>query len=250
MNRSESIANLAKALSGFQGELEAPKKTSDNPYFKSKYADLAAVLHSAKLLLIKYELAVVQATDVIDGKLYLLTTLMHSSGEWITAVYPVRPRPTKDKDTGQIIADTPVAMGSALTYARRYSVMAMLGIASEDDDGAAVSETFAPPAPTSLENGGVRPAVRAPVAEPHPAAAQTVMKFGKHKGKKWSEVPAEYLRWWSQQPDSQIKSPQLFSYAMDVLEELDMQGGEEKSTDEEPPPIPARADFSDDDIPF
>ncbi len=125
MDKSENINELAAALAKAQGELKNAGKNSDNPYFKSKYADLAEILNTVREPLAKYGLAITQLYDGMNGKDIAVTTmLMHSSGQYIanTGNYPV----SKQDIQG---------VGSAITYARRYSLAAMLGLAQEDDDG-------------------------------------------------------------------------------------------------------------------
>ncbi len=125
MEKSEQINELATALAKAQGEMRNAGKNADNPYFKSKYADLSEILKAAKEPLAKYGLAIMQLYDGMSGKDISVTTmLMHSSGQYIanTGNYPV----TKQDIQG---------VGSAITYARRYSLAAMLGLAQEDDDG-------------------------------------------------------------------------------------------------------------------
>jgi len=123
--KSESIAALAKALSAAQADYNALIKDSNNPFFKSKYADLAACLDSVKDALKAHGLAVIQTTDITEaGNVRLVTTLAHESGEWITGEYPVKP-----------IKEDPQGYGAAMTYARRYCLQAILGLAAEDDDG-------------------------------------------------------------------------------------------------------------------
>ncbi len=122
--QSETIGALAAALAKAQGEISPAPMDRDNPFFKSKYATLTSLWESARAALAKNGLAVTQVTDFdANGKIVLITTLLHSSGEWIGGVYPVR-----GKD------DTPQATGSALTYARRYAFGALVGLTSDDDD--------------------------------------------------------------------------------------------------------------------
>src|ERR1700675_4573602 len=129
MQTSETINELATALSKAQGEITGALKDSANPFFKSKYADLASCWDSCRSALSKNSLAVFQAAETSpEGHLILTTTLAHSSGQWMRASLGVTP-----KD------DSPQAMGSALTYARRYALTAMVGIAQVDDDGNAAS---------------------------------------------------------------------------------------------------------------
>lgn len=131
MNQSETIGQLALALSKVQGKLTHAKKDSQNPFFHSSYADLGAVLDSCRSLLADNELSIMQFPgDLIraeDGLLamQLTTILAHSSGEWIS------------KEMEMPIAKVdPQGTGSCLTYMRRYSLAAVLGIyAGGDDDG-------------------------------------------------------------------------------------------------------------------
>lgn len=124
MNKSDSITELAKALAKFQGEIKNPSNTATNPYFKSKYAPLNDVLNLVRPLLSKNGLSIVQAPSGDGENIVVTTTLIHESGEWIE--FP--PLVLKaDKATAQ-------GAGSAITYARRYALSAVLGISSEDDD--------------------------------------------------------------------------------------------------------------------
>ena len=128
MNTSSSIANLAEALSKAQGAMRNAPKDSANPFFKSKYADLASVSDACRAELAANGLAVAQLPEIRDGKLVLSYVLMHASGEWISGELEMTP-----------IKSDPQGVGSAITYARRYSLAAITGIATEDDDGNAAS---------------------------------------------------------------------------------------------------------------
>jgi hypothetical protein len=124
--KSETIGKLAEALSKAQGEMPDAEKTGENPFFKkngkpTKYATLSDVLKVAKPTLAKHGLSFVQ---FIEDEIYLSTLLLHISGEWISG----RMKLLLDKATMQ-------SQGSALSYARRYSLTSLLGIADEDDDG-------------------------------------------------------------------------------------------------------------------
>lgn len=124
-SKSESIAELAKALAKAQGEMEAAKKDSANPFFNSHYADLASVRDAIREPFAKNGLAVAQipASVATDGTVRLSTMLMHASGEWIAGDL-----------TMKASKNDPQAIGSCLTYARRYALSAMAGVATEDDD--------------------------------------------------------------------------------------------------------------------
>lgn len=130
MNKSDSIGKLAEALSMAQGAMQNAKKDSSNPFYKSKYADLASVIDAVRRPLSDNGLSFSQLVEEADHSAKITTMLMHSSGEWLSSVISLTP--TKDDPQG---------MGSAITYARRYALGAILGVASEeDDDGNAASE--------------------------------------------------------------------------------------------------------------
>lgn len=131
MNTSEQINELAAALAKAQAQIQPAKKENVNPAFKSKYADLASVWDACREPLTANGLAVVQMpTDCAEaGRVALVTTLLHSSGQWISSMVSTR-----------IVKDDPQGVGSALTYLRRYALSAMVGVAPDDDDGNAASQ--------------------------------------------------------------------------------------------------------------
>jgi len=125
MNKSESIKEIAAALSKAQGELKNAKRDKINPFFKSKYADLPALWNASRSVLAKYGLSIVQGAPADEKSIIIETLLMHESGEWIESQLTLHAE-----------KPTPQSMGSAITYGRRYSLAAMLGlVADEDDDG-------------------------------------------------------------------------------------------------------------------
>jgi len=129
MNQSEQINELAAALSKAQGTITPALRDSTNPFFKSKYADLSNIWGACKAALAENGLAVLQTMDCKEDKIFLMTTLAHSSGQWIRSCLPIMP--TKNDAQG---------IGSAITYMRRYSLAAMVGVTTdEDDDGNAAS---------------------------------------------------------------------------------------------------------------
>jgi ERF superfamily len=129
MQSSAEINELASALAKAQGSITGALKDSANPFFKSKYADLASCWDACRTALSVNGLSVVQCPDsTAEGITFLDTTLMHLSGQWIRSRLIVQ---CKD--------NTPQAMGSGMTYARRYAFAAMIGIAQIDDDGNAAS---------------------------------------------------------------------------------------------------------------
>ena len=133
MKQSESIKELATALSAFQGQITSVTKdaTVTTAKFSYKYAGLPTVIEHIRAGMVKNGLSVVQtAQPVIDaGHLVMETMLLHNSGEWIRGHTPLK-----------LVADDPQGMGSAITYARRYGLCAILGIASDEDDDSVLAQ--------------------------------------------------------------------------------------------------------------
>ncbi|MDY0227250.1 MAG: ERF family protein [Desulfomicrobium apsheronum] len=149
MNKSESIASLAAALAKAQGEMENAGKNSVNPHFKSKYADLAEILNTVRPVLSKHGLAVTQFPAFEGGTAHVETILTHASGEWMSGTCSA---PVQKSD--------PQGVGSALTYLRRYSLVAVCGLAQEDDDANAAAKpkaTAQKPAATMPKPEPIKP---------------------------------------------------------------------------------------------
>lgn len=168
MEKSEKIGTLAAALVAAQPKIEGATKDKENPAFRgAKYADLASVMDACKDALNEQGITVVQSPQPSDvGKLSLETVLLHKSGEWISGTI-----------TMPLAKNDPQGYGSALTYARRYGLAAMVGVCPEDDDGNAASgktptphrastlarpatkPTSPPPANMNPQTGEIPPAV-------------------------------------------------------------------------------------------
>ena len=136
MRTSEEIDKIAAALVKFQGEVESPKKSVENDAFKKggkalKYADLDAIIKTVTPALAKNGLSQHQFTDTdIENKAVKITTMiLHESGQYFFGDTLVLPAESFGKFNAQTV-------GSAITYGRRYSLSAILGIASENDDDA------------------------------------------------------------------------------------------------------------------
>lgn len=131
MKSSETVSKIATALIQAQEQITFAVKDANNPFFKSKYADLPTVIDAVKPALNKAGIAFIQsATPSEPGTLSLTTRLLHSSGEWI-----------EDTATAPLAKNDPQGYGSAITYLRRYSLAAMTGLYQDDDDGNAASQT-------------------------------------------------------------------------------------------------------------
>lgn len=135
MNTSEQCNDLYKALSIAQGEIQNPSKDAINPHFKSHYADLSGGINAIRAALANNGLSIVQITSMRDDVLMLTTRVCHSSGQWLEGEYPVCKFPS-----------APQIAGSAMTYARRYALFAIVGIAGEDDDGETANQSITPAA--------------------------------------------------------------------------------------------------------
>lgn len=122
MEKSQSIKSIAAALQAFQGKMSKIKKDSNNPFFKSKYASLSTILEHIQEPLAECGISFAQFPDGTS----LCTIIMHGdSGEWMQANYDICP-----------VKNDPQAIGSAITYARRYALGAVLGLNIDDDDDA------------------------------------------------------------------------------------------------------------------
>jgi hypothetical protein len=129
MNSSQSIANLTASLVKAQARIEGAAKDKTNPHFRSKYADLSSVVEAIKGPITDQGLAYTQVLHDADASAKVETIILHSSGEWLSCGVISVPVSKHDAQ----------GYGSALTYARRYSLSAAFGVAPEDDDGNAAA---------------------------------------------------------------------------------------------------------------
>jgi hypothetical protein len=126
MEQSDSIKEIATALCKAQAEMKPAPKDATNPHFKSRYADLASIWEAVREPLTKHGLSVIQSVMHTDNGIAVQTQLNHQSGEWLR----MDPCPIPvDKSTAQ-------SAGSAITYGKRYSLSAAVGIVADDDDDA------------------------------------------------------------------------------------------------------------------
>jgi hypothetical protein len=143
MIRSDSIGKLAEALAKAQAKIKNAKKESANPFYNSKYADLASVRDACNAELAENGLAVIQLPTTRNGKMVLEYALLHTSGEFIASEIEMNP-----------VKSDPQGIGSAITYARRYTLAGIAGVATEDDDGNAASQQPSPHGPTKKPHSG------------------------------------------------------------------------------------------------
>lgn len=129
MNKSESIKNIAIAMCKAQSEMGGVSKGANNIFFKSKYADLSAIVQAVKEPFSNNGLSYVQFPIEQGGRIGVETILMHESGEYLSNEFTV-----------QLSKQDAQGAGSAITYCRRYGLQSIAGIPSEDDDGNSASQ--------------------------------------------------------------------------------------------------------------
>src|SRR2546429_2109543 len=150
--RSESIGKLAGAMAKAQGMMKAAIKDAENPYYHSHYADLASVIEVVRVPLSSNEISWFQfprTVEIVTGKdrqiwVEVETMLCHVSGEWISETLAL-----------PVATETAQGIGSAETYARRYSLGSICGVASEEDDGAESADPKKLSAANSLRNSSL-----------------------------------------------------------------------------------------------
>ncbi len=154
--------SFAEAFCKLQAEIRPAIKDSVNPHFRSKYADLGAVWEAVKKPLTDHGFSVIQSPDFDGDNMFLRTIVLHVGGEKLEGRYPIRPS-----------KNDPQGVASAITYARRYSISAMLGvIADDDDDGNAASTPAKPSAAAPAQDQDVTDGVTNWVATQKAAIAK------------------------------------------------------------------------------
>ena len=126
MEHSEQLNELAPALAKAQGQMTGAAKSAANPFFKSKYADLASVWDACRQPFAENGLSLLQSPSTDGVRVSLDTLLLHTSGQWIKGTVSVSAK-----------EDSPQAVGSCITYLRRYALQSFAGVAPEDDDAEA-----------------------------------------------------------------------------------------------------------------
>ena len=152
---------ISQALVKFQSQLKPVNKDSENPFFKSSYADLSSILQAVMPILSSNGLAISQPMKIHEGFTVLMTRLIHESGESLESemILPVLADPQK--------------FGSLITYYKRYQLQAMLGISTRDEDDDA--NTLVPEKVVNRQYQAQKPA-NAPIAAPNPIAASDAQK--------------------------------------------------------------------------
>ncbi len=198
MNKSDTISELAKALSSFQGKMVAVKKDAVNPFYKSKYATLDTIWETIRNPLAENGLSVTQTLGfTLEGKSFLETTLYHG-GEWTSGQQLLNP-----------VKDDPQSFGSAISYARRYGLSAILGIVADEDDDANIAtkpepkaELKAPPPPSSDTDPG------------------TIIKEGGRENKEGKISPAQTKKIYASVKEKGITADQAKAYLKEVFHKM------------------------------
>ncbi len=178
MTTSENINEIAGALAKAQAEMGGAKKDAANPFFKSKYADLASVREACIGPLSKQGISVIQSPSAEGATVSVVTLLAHSSGQWMRGSASCT---AKD--------DSPQSIGSAVTYLRRYALQSFAGIAPEDDDAEAAQ---------GRPNGAAKVTASGPIQHPNgyldwlDDMAAVVDEGTERLEKAWKASKAEY----------------------------------------------------------
>lgn len=188
MKRSETIGELVKALAQAQGEFTPALKSGLNPHLKNKYATLDAVIAVIRKPLCKNGLSFVQPfSDDGEGVYTLETLLFHESGEWIGSEAVV-PRMAENRGVNAL-----QAFGGSLTYMRRYSLAALLGISSEEDADGSGGTTREKKTVTKPAQKSTRPAAIPAKGKPPSTKATKAGQNGNVKKDKGIMPPLEIL---------------------------------------------------------
>jgi ERF superfamily len=138
--RSETVALLFTAMSKAQGQMEMASKDADNPFFHSKYADMASVVGVIRKPFADNGLFFMQFPNATDEGIEVTTLIGHESGEWVESVLAL---PTMKID--------PQGYGTAITYCCRYAIRSIAGVAPEEDDGNKATESAGKARETALK---------------------------------------------------------------------------------------------------
>ncbi len=191
---SQPYTKIFAALIKAQSEMGAAVKDYTNPFFHSKYADLAENISVCKKPLNDNGIGVFQPLSSVPGGVRVTTIFLHTSGEWMRSELDF---PAEKAD--------PQAYGKVATYARRYSLNAFLSIPSEDDDGNAGSVAAA-------KKPQGQPATRSRPPEPSGPCAPKTSLFKEWAGKPWRDIPQDQLDWFADVINQGVMDPKKAQY--------------------------------------
>lgn len=209
---------VMEAFVKFQSQMPTVVENKVNPHFKSKYADLAAIMSAAREPLSANGLAVTQAVGGDATSVRVTTSLVHVSGESMFGEPCVLPVPSA--------AQTPQGFGSAITYARRYSLAALLGIVTDVDDDANEAQGAKPNAPPPPSGASLRDKVVAPPSDGKPPRTHRdfEIRFGKSKGQMLSTIDGASLQYYIDASQKAVNDPTKEQYkAANARELADLQ---------------------------
>lgn len=184
---------LSAAMALAFGEIEGATKSANNPHFKTKYADLTAVIEAIKPALIKHGLFFTQCPVPSEGGVQVETVLHHSSGEHLSLGSLFVPANKQDAQ----------GYGSALTYARRYALVTAFGVPVEDDDGNAASRQ------APIQRPEAAPTAQPLTDEQWAKIVQLCQATGTQGDEVKKQIGSQNLR---------LLTPQQFNAAVDFLE--------------------------------
>lgn len=250
---SPNLDKLAPALARVQSKLHAVTKNANNPFFKSKYADLTAVIEESKPLLIEEGFSLTQwPCGGVGNSIGLANLLLHESGQWLYSEFYF-----ESKDA------SPQGKGGCITYMRRYGQLAILNMATEDDDGNKASYRQAPPVQSFDPGPPVVPGFNTQEVIPHiganaamqvkklahtgPVVENGIIKFGKFVDKRMDQIPAKdwdnYFKWWA---DNEAKTGKpIPKNVMDLHDEVNKYRASRHTSQDSGIP-----EYDDTDIPF
>lgn len=208
-SRSRDLDKLAAALAKAQGEIEGAIKDKSNPAFRSKYADLGAVWDAIREPFSKNGLSVVQFPRRDGNSVEVETILLHASGQWMSGTFSV---PTAKQDAH--------GFGSATTYARRFSLSAVCGVAPVDDDGNAAAGKANTHIPASTHPGDFADEARRDGLTTETRSTYQVTKDKKAEAaaKQWADLAIQTLNFaqsvadldgWSEEPKNKAYMDRL-----------------------------------------
>ncbi len=186
--QSDNIDALAAALAKAQSEMGSVHKDAANPYFRSAYSSLANVWETVKPSLTKNGLSIVQLPSSDERGYFVQTQLMHSSGQWIRSSTYMKPA-----------KEDPQGIGSLISYARRYALMAMVMACPDDDDGEAAMgrNNNAPQKPVESPKPAVKVEPAKPVEKPATEAPKAKESASKFNGENHQALFQELIAGWN-----------------------------------------------------
>ena len=184
MRKSQEIEKLAEALAAAQGKFKPVERNQTNTFHGYKYADLQSVIEATREALTEHGLALTQGIEFGEGgRIKVICSLLHKSGQWLETDVILRPK-----------SDSAQEIGSALTYARRYGISALLSVAPDHDDDGNAAQGIKPgdvkgqkpdPKPAKPDPKPARPAYQ-PQPQPQPPETPPQMVYSA-KSKKFVE---------------------------------------------------------------